>query len=115
MKRTTKPPDAGAIVIVDFPGVTGTKRRPALILSSALYHQERPDVILGIITSQIDSATAASDYLLQDWKAAGLRLPSAFRAFLVTLPRSAITAHVGLLSETDWRAVCDRVKAALAE
>ena len=114
MNETTKLPNSGALVIVDFPGVTGIKRRPAVILSSPLYHRERPDVILGIITSQIDSATAASDYLLQNWKAAGLHRPSVFRAFLVTLPRSAITARLGNLSETDWQAVRERVKVALA-
>jgi mRNA interferase MazF len=114
MSKTTKPPDPGTIVVVDFPGVTGIKRRPAVIVSSALYHRARPDVILGVITSQIDSATAATDYLLQDWKAAGLRRTSAFRAFLITLPRSAITARLGQLSETDWQAVRERVKVALA-
>jgi mRNA-degrading endonuclease toxin of MazEF toxin-antitoxin module len=71
MIKTTKPRDPGAIVVVDFPGVTGIKRRPAVVVSSPLYHRERPDVIFGIITSQIASATAASDYVLQDWKAAG--------------------------------------------
>jgi hypothetical protein len=71
-------------------------------------------VILGIITSKIDSATRSSDYLLQDWKSAGLRRPSAFRAFLVTMPRTAITARVGQLSEPDWRAIRERVKIALA-
>jgi mRNA interferase MazF len=114
MSKTTKPPDPGAIVVVDFPAVTGIKRRPSVIVSSALYHRARPDVILGVITSQIDSATAATDYLLQDWKGAGLRRISAFRAFLVTLPRSAITARLGQLSETDWQAVRERVKVALA-
>ncbi|BAY85071.1 hypothetical protein NIES267_45690 [Calothrix parasitica NIES-267] len=29
--------DAGDVVTVDFPGVTGIKRRPALVLSSAVY------------------------------------------------------------------------------
>ncbi len=114
MNKTMKPPDSGAIVVVDFPGVTGVKRRPAVIISSALYHRERPDMILGIITSQIDYAIAASDYLLKDWKAAGLHRPSAFRAFLVTLPRSAITARIGQLSEADWLAARERVKVALA-
>jgi len=28
----------GDIVTVDFPGVTGIKRRPAVVLSSAAYH-----------------------------------------------------------------------------
>ena len=29
---------AGDLVSVDFPGVTGIKRRPAVILSSSTYH-----------------------------------------------------------------------------
>ena len=35
----------GDLVSVDFPGVTGVKRCPAVILSSATYHDIRPDII----------------------------------------------------------------------
>lgn len=42
----------GDIVAVNFPGVTGIKRRPAVILSSPVYHAARLDVIVGLITSQ---------------------------------------------------------------
>jgi Uma2 family endonuclease len=35
----------GDVVTVDFPGVTGVKRRPAVVLSSATYHANRPDVL----------------------------------------------------------------------
>ena len=115
MTQTTKLPDSGEIVVVDFPGVTGTKRRPAVVLSSPTYHAARPDVILGIITTQVSSSNTVTDYILHDWKAAGLRMPSAFRAFLVTLPRSAITARVGRLSKTDWQAVRERLQIALAQ
>lgn len=115
MTQTTKFPDAGEIVVVDFPGVTGTKRRPAVVLSSPTYHAARPDVILGIVTTQVASSDTVTDYTLHDWKAAGLRKPSAFRAFLVTVPRSAITAHVGRLSKTDWQAVRERLRIALAQ
>jgi mRNA interferase MazF len=114
MTQTTKLPDSGEIVIVDFPGVTGTKRRPAVVLSSPAYHAARPDVILGVITTQVDSANTATDYTLHDWKAAGLRKPSAFRVFVVTVPRSAITARVGRLSKADWQAVRERLQIALA-
>lgn len=113
MTPRTKLPEPGELVIVDFPGVTGTKRRPAVILSSATYHSQRPDMILGVITSQVASANASTDYLLQDWQAAGLRKPSAFRAFIVTLPRSAVTAYLGQLSNSDWRAVRERIQIAL--
>jgi mRNA interferase MazF len=72
-------PDAGDIVTVDFPGVTGVKRRPAVVLSSSDYHTHRPDVILGIITSQTADATTPLDCVLRDWSSAGLHRASAFR------------------------------------
>jgi mRNA interferase MazF len=40
------PFEPGDIVTVDFPGVTGIKRRPAVVLSSAAYHVTRPDTIV---------------------------------------------------------------------
>ena len=42
--------DPGNVVTVDFLGATGTKRRPAVVVSSALYHQHRPDLVLGVLT-----------------------------------------------------------------
>lgn len=32
---------AGDVVAVDFPGVNGIKRRPAVVLSSMTYHKNR--------------------------------------------------------------------------
>lgn len=111
----TKLADSGDVAVLDFPGATGTKRRPAVIVSSSVYHRERPDVIVGLITSQTTAAVAATDYILQDWAKANLRQASAFRAFLVTIPRFAITAHIGHLSRDDWQAVRERVQTALAQ
>jgi mRNA interferase MazF len=88
----------GEVIWIDFPGVVQTKRRPAVILSSASYHSIRPDVIVGLVTSQTAKATAPTDHLLQDWQSAGLRVPSAFRAFIVTLPQSSIVSTMGTLS-----------------
>ncbi len=65
--------EAGDVVVVDFPGVTGVKRRPAVVLSSHVYHESRPDVIVGLITSQTTAATGPTDYPLREWRAAGLR------------------------------------------
>lgn len=102
------------LVVVDFPGAQGTKRRPAIVLSSDGYHQTRPDIILGLITSNVASATGPTDYILQDWKTAGLRTQSAFRAFLVTLPRTAVIATIGKVSDRDWQAVSNCAGKALA-
>lgn len=104
----------GAVVKVDFPGAMGVKRRPAIVISSATYHATRPDVILAIVTSQTSAAIAPSDYLLQDWSAAGLHQPSAFRSFLVTLPASNVVSIIGQLSDRDWQEVQARLRVALA-
>jgi PemK-like, MazF-like toxin of type II toxin-antitoxin system len=62
----------GEVVTVDFPGVMGIKRRPAVVLSSATYHATRPaNVIVGLITTQTTDL-GATDCTLQDWAAAGL-------------------------------------------
>ncbi len=95
----------GDVVVVDFPGVTGIKRRPAIVLSSDAYHSTRPDVILGLITSQFAGSVGPTDHALVDWAVAGLRLPSLFRSFLVTLPGTAVYQVAGHLSDPDWLAV----------
>lgn len=103
----------GDVVTVDFPGVTGVKRRPAVILSSATYHANRPDVIVGLITTQT-TGLGVTDYALQDWQAAGLRVASIFRSFIVTLPSSANLVCIGQLSERDWKDVRACIKVAIA-
>lgn len=104
----------GDVVTVDFPGVTGVKRRPAVVLSSATYHTIRPDVIVGLITSQ-RTFLGDTDYALQDWATAGLRVASVFRSFVITLPPSANLVFISKLSERDWKGVRACVKLALAE
>ena len=105
---------SGDVILLDFHGVNLTKRRPAVVLSSSMYHRERPDVIVGIITSQLASATARSDYVLADWREAHLWRPSAFRSFLITVPKTAIIKRVGRLSRRDWTEVTHRLRSALA-
>jgi len=104
----------GDVVAVDFPGVTGVKRRPAVVLSSAVYHASRPDVVVGLITSQTTTALGPTDSVLQDWAQAGLRVASVFRSFFATLPPSTRPMFVGHLSDRDWEGVCTCVKVALA-
>jgi mRNA interferase MazF len=104
---------SGEVIWIEFPGVVQTKRRPAVVLSSSTYHANRPDIIVGLITSQTSKATSPTDCLIQDWPAAGLRVPSAFRAFIVTLPASALVSTMGTLTPKDWTQVVARVKLAL--
>src|SRR5580765_2902255 len=88
--------EPGDVVVADFPGVQGFKRRPAVVLSSEQYHKTRSDTIKGLITSQMTAAIAPSDCSLEDWKIAGLKKPSAFRSF--TVPQGYVIKNVGRLS-----------------
>lgn len=105
--------EPGDVVTTDFVGASGLKRRPAVVISSRLYHAHRPDVILGVLTSQIGSAHTPTDYVLHDWQAAGLRLPTAFRAYLGMAEQSAVHV-IGRLSELDWNEVRTRLDLAMA-
>ena len=105
--------DPGDVVVLDFPGVTGIKRRPTVVISSAVYHASRPDVVVGLITSRTGEL-GPTDYLLQDWAQSGLRVPSVSRSFFATLPPSTNPIRVGHLSARDWQGVCACVRLALA-
>ena len=103
----------GDVVIVDFPGAMGVKPRPALVLSTTLYHTHRPDVIVGLLTTNVAAAIAPTDYVLRDWVAAGLHYPSAYRSYLITLDDGNLSP-IGHLSDYDWHEVQSRLKLALA-
>lgn len=102
----------GDVVVLDFPGVTGVKRRPTVVISSSAYHASRPDLVVGLITSQ-NLTPGPTDYVLQDWSQAGLRIPSVFRSYFATLPTATHHAVVGHLSGRDWQGVCGCVRIAL--
>ena len=104
--------DPGDVVVLDFPGVMEVKRRPTVVISSSVYHASRPDVVVGLITGQT-VAPGPTDYVLQDWSQAGLRIPSVFRSFFATLPSSTHFTLVGHLSDRDWQGVCGCVRIAL--
>ncbi len=103
----------GDVVTVDFPAALGVKRRPAVVVSTQTYHATRPDVVLGLLTSQTAGATGPTDHILQDWSIAGLHSPFAFRAFLATFPATSVVV-IGHLSDRDWQEIRARLRIALA-
>lgn len=104
----------GDVVVADFPGVREAKRRPALVVSTAAYHQARPDAILAVLTGQVAAASQPTDHVLSDWSAAGLHRPTAYRTFLITVPRQDIVAVIGHVTERDWLQVQERLDRSLA-
>lgn len=94
-------------------GAHETKVRPAVVIASATYLAERPDVLVGILTAKFPRALSTTDYILLDWRSAGLRAESCFRAYVLTTQRSELTV-IGHLSVGDWGSVKARVRAAFA-
>jgi mRNA interferase MazF len=71
----------GDVVLVRFPfsDHSTVKQRPAAVISSAAYHQARPDLLIMAISSQIRSWTAFAEPEIRHWKAAGLLKPSVIK------------------------------------
>ena len=113
-RKRKRVPAAGDVVLLEFPGAREVKRRPAVVVSSSLYHRLRPDIVVGLITSQIKGATSPTDYVLEDWRSVGLHQPSAYRTFLVTLPSSAVSHYIGKLSTIDLEQVRKCLQLALS-
>jgi mRNA interferase MazF len=103
----------GDVVVGILVGAQETKVRPAVVIASAAYLAERPDVLVGILTTKLPKAPGTTDYILLDWRSAGLRAESCFRTYVLTAHRSELTV-VGHLSARDWEAVRARVCAAFA-
>ncbi len=92
----------GDVVLVPFPfaDLSTTKTRPAVVVSSQLYHQTEPDIIIAAITSQIQHRSD-TDTLLNDWQAAGLLKPSLVKSSLATLEPNMVRHKLGKLSSSD--------------
>lgn len=93
----------GDIVLVRFPFTSQgqAKQRPAVVVSSAGYEQQRPDTILLAITSQIRTPAGFGEAEIVDWQAAGLLKPSAFKPILFTAERRILRRQLGQLSNGD--------------
>ncbi len=83
-------------------------------MSSALYHATEPDLLLAALTSKVATATGPFDYLLSDWRAAGLRCPSALKPVLFTLDPARVVYRIGALTSADLAQVDQRLRRALA-
>lgn len=93
-------------------GAHETKVRPAVV-ASATYLSERPDAVVGILTTKSPKPPGATDYILLDWGFSGLRAQSCCRAYVLTVRRSELTV-IGRLSDRDWEAIKRCVRAAFA-
>ena len=75
----------GDVVLVSFvfSDESGKKLRPAVVTSSAAYNRARQEVI-SAVTSNV-RRRLFGDYLIANWKEAGLLFPSVATAILRTI------------------------------
>lgn len=93
----------GDIVLVPFPFTdqSTVKKRPAVIVSSAAYNRQRPDVVIMAVTSQMRSTEYFGDALINDWQAAGLLKPSVLKPIFATIEKGLILKKMGRISGLD--------------
>lgn len=101
--------EPGDDVVVPFPFTErlASKRRPALVCSSATYNGATRHVVLAMITTARHSKWPG-DVPIRDLHAAGLPAPSIVRWKLFTLDASLIIRQAGTLAGEDRRDCAER-------
>lgn len=92
----------GDVILVGFvfSDESGRKLRPAIVISSAAYNRARQEVIVAAVTSNV-RRRFFGDYLIANWKEAGLLFPSVATAILRTVRRSMIDRKLGSMPKPD--------------
>jgi mRNA interferase MazF len=107
----------GDIILVPFPFTDqkSTKKRPAVVISSPAYNNERPDLIIMAVTSQIKPTSIIGEVTIQSWQEAGLLKPSIIKPVITTIEKKLVIQSMGHLNEKDLSSLQDGLKIILAE
>jgi len=97
----------GEIILIPFPfsNQEGSKKRPAVVISSPAYHINRPDLLIMAITSQAHTILDFASFQIIDWQTAGLLKPSFAKPVLTTLEQTLVIRSMGQLSSRDQHAM----------
>jgi len=106
----------GDIVLIPFPytDLSATKTRPTVVVSSTAYHTIRSELLLVYVSSRISKADPSLDYILTDWKDAGLLKSSFVRPKIAAVEPTLVVHRIGKLSTQDLLEVDRRLLTALA-
>ena len=83
-----------------FSDESGTKLRPAVVVSTRDDQRTRQEVVTAAVTSNLNRRLFG-DHRLADWREAGLLFPSVVTGIYRTIKRSMIERKLGALSERD--------------
>lgn len=107
----------GDVILVSFPFTdqTSAKKRPAVVVSSNVYNQEHPDLIVMAITSQRYIASMVSDVIVTYWSEAGLLKPSVIKGIMATVEKGLVLRQLGRLQDIDKEALQNALQTILGE
>ncbi len=96
----------GDVVLVpmDFTDRSGSKVRPALVVSVEEYNGESPDVLIASITSNRHAVAHPGDLWIQNWESVGLLKPSLLQTKLATVEATVIRRKLGEIAPEDLKA-----------
>ena len=105
----------GQVVLVPFPFTdqSGTKKRPAVVVSGSGYNAARRDLVIMAITSQMRLPLAFGEALVTDWQTAGLIKPSVLKPVFTTIEQGLVVRSMGALSAADLRALRETIAQAI--
>jgi mRNA interferase MazF len=93
----------GDVVLVPFPFTDqlGTKKRPAVVVSSHGYNTSRRDIVIMAITSQVRTPLGFGEAMVGDWQGAGLVKASVLKPVFTTIEQGLVIRTMGKLSADD--------------
>lgn len=105
----------GDILLVPFPFTNQTisKKRPAVIISSDVYNQQKIDLIIMAITSQINSSLTFGELQIIEFLAAGLIKSSVIKPVISTIEKGLIIRKLGQLQNSDYQNLKDLIQTIL--
>jgi len=106
---TTIAYEFGDVILVPFPFTdqSGSKQRPAVIVSSSRYNAERPDLVIMAVTSQVRSGDSIADVAIAQWREAGLLKPSVVKPVFATIERGLVRRRLGRFETNDRQILSD--------
>lgn len=104
----------GDVVLVGFifTDESGVKQRPAIVISSYIYSEQRREVIISAVTSQTERLLTGN-HLISYWRESGLLFPSVATGIIRTIKQNMIIRKLGTMAETDMDKIDEQLRIAL--
>ena len=99
----TTPFELGDVVLVPFPFTdqSGSKKRPAVVVSCQEYNGARPDILIAAVSSRLREPLGHAELLVAGWREAGLLAPSVVKPVLATIESGLVLRRLGRLSAAE--------------